>query len=206
MPKLEPSPLPTGTPDEIAGKGQSPARWGSCAPQNSSHPVHGPVMGCPFYATCKFGRSGPVNKGVYLQVADGSSRQIETPCYDYMGSLLAREKDSELTGEVIAVIADEGEEIEVVRTVSADPVNCNKNGNMAMKQVKEVVKVKPFPRPGEEGSRIPPDETGTKDFVRKILSAQKQERLAERLGVTSEPKRRGRPPKARDEENADVDA
>lgn len=181
--KLEPSPLPVGTPESIAAEGQDPARWGSCYPQGASHPSFGTVMGCPFHRECIFGRKKPVNKGVYIQTADGSSRQVETSCFSYMGSLHAREKSMNETGEVIAVIADEGEEIETRVVLSADPIACNKNGNMALKEEVRIVKIRPFPMPGEEGSAIPPRASETKQFVQKMIEAKKIKDIQERLSL-----------------------
>ena len=182
--QIEPTILPVGTPDAIVAYGESPLKWGSCAEQRSIHPKHGgPLVGCAFWDKCVFKKDRPRNAGVYIEIPEGANQQNITSCFGYMSNLHARAEQQEASGEVIAIIADEGEYIEQTVRLSADPVACNKNGNMQLKEEVRQVKVMPFPQPGEEGSALSPKAQDTKAFARRMIELKRQQHIDKKLGI-----------------------
>ena len=182
--KLEPTATPVGTPEAIAAYGESPFKWGSCAEQRSIHPtLGGPLAGCPFWNECVFKKDRPRNVGVYIEIAEGANQQRVSSCFGYMANLHAREKQQESSGEVIAIIADEGQMIEEVVRLSADPVNCNKNGNMALREEIRQVVVPKFPQPGEEGSALSPKAQDSRGFARKMIELRRKQHVEKKLGI-----------------------
>ena len=181
---LEPSSRPVGTPEAIHDYGESPLTWGSCYQTNAIHPKFGgPISGCPYHSDCVFKRDRPRNCGVYVEIDSGANQQFVSSCFGYMGGLHQRAMNQEASGEVIAIIADEGEMIEETVRLSVDPVNCNKNGNMAMKEVVRQVVVPPFPQPGEEGSALSPKSQDTRSFARRMIEMKRQQHIDKKLGI-----------------------
>jgi hypothetical protein len=181
---IEPTAQPVGTPDSIHAYGESPLKWGSCAEVNSIHPKFGgPIAGCPFHADCVFKKDRPRNCGVYVEIDSGANQQFISSCFGYMSGLHSRAMQQDKTGEVIAIIADEGEMIEETIRLSADPVNCNKNGNMALKEVVRQVVVPAFPQPGEEGSALSPKMKDTRSFAKRMIEMKRQQHIDKKLGI-----------------------
>ena len=187
MAKLEPIPTPVGSPDAIDAAGQSPFEWGSCYRQNATHPqLGGPIKGCAFHPVCPFPKDRPRNYGVYIETSDGAHTTNIVPCFGYMGAYEQRAKEQEASGEVVAIIAEEGDMVEQVVRLSADPINCNKNGNMQLVETVRQVKVPVFPAPGTEGSAIPPKDRDVREHARRMIALRRQSAIDKRLGVDTQ--------------------
>lgn len=188
--------FPTGTPAELKKLGHNLREVHSCA-----IPEDGRIRGCPFAFDCalrKFGNpdeggfgppdvepgtpgQGPRNVGYFLQTQEGSSMEDYMRCSAYMTVLFNREQKQDETGEVIMVIAQEGERIETIKTVPVDPVLCNKNGNMTMKTYTEVIEVPKHARPGEVDIR-----QGVRTKMRKDRMEIMRRRRRERAGFVAD--------------------
>ncbi len=185
--KVEPTATPVGTPEAIAEYGESPFVWGSCSEQRSIHPkIGGPLAGCPFWSECVFKKDRPRNIGVYVETETGANQQRVSSCFGYMASLHPRFKHMEQSGELIAIIADEGDMIEETVVLSEDPVACNKNGNMRLKTVVRQIEVPKFPQPGEEGSKLPPKGVDTRTFARRAIELRRQQFVDRKMGIARE--------------------
>jgi hypothetical protein len=137
-------PLPAGTLDQIRQAGLNPSKVGCCA-----SPARG-VRGCPWAAPteispegeCIFGqpryggfRGKKVsNVGIYLRTSgtDGNrQQQLQMPCHAFIRTLKSRMLDGltqrarGLDGEIIRIIAQEGEKIRPRIFVSSNPSNPN---------------------------------------------------------------------------------
>jgi len=176
--------FPVGTPEAIVEFGENPFKWGSCYAPKSNHPKFGgPIAGCPYHDICVFKKDRPRNVGVYIEIPEGANQQLIQSCFGYMGAYHGRATQQEQSGEVIAIIADEGEFIEQTVRVSEDPIACNKNGNMRMKQEVRQVLVPKFPLPGEEGSAISPKAMDTKSYARRMIELKRQQHIDKKLGI-----------------------
>ncbi len=184
---IEPTVFPVGTPDSIAEYGESPLVWGSCALPRSTHPKHGgPIAGCAHYESCIFKKDRPRNFGLYVELQSGANQQLVSSCFGYMGGYHDRANQQEASGEVIAIIADEGEFIEQTVRLSADPINCNKNGNMALVEKVVQVQVPKFPQPGEEGSPLSPKIHDTRSYAKRMIELRRQRHVDKKFGLSPE--------------------
>lgn len=156
--------FPTGTPAELKAAGHNLLEVHSCA-----IPVDGRIRGCPHARVCalrKFGNpddggfgppdaepgtagKGPKNVGYYIRTQEGSEKEDWIRCSAYMTVLFPREEKQDETGEQIMVVAQEGEVIEIERSVAQDPKLCNKNGNVTLITTTEMIEVPRHLRPAE---------------------------------------------------------
>ena len=168
MPHIS-SETPVGTPDELRVLNKVLADWGTCAP-----PQAGFGKGCSEYHACIFARPenggfrdrGPHNVGVLKSNSEtGVAREDVIECHTYMRSMhqYNRAENSVLR---FAVIAQEGETIEVDETVPID-ANSNKSGNVKMKLEPRKVVIPAFPRPGMPGSKIEPGSVRAQSALRR---------------------------------------
>lgn len=145
--------LPVGIKKEIEALGQTLDKWGSCSPRDPGLKNRG----CNHFVECIFGFKavdGPHNVGVYIKSDTGASVEREMPCHVYMETLHRRAMESGETGEVIAVVAHEGDTIEVIEEVPKTP---RSKDDARMKRTTIQHTIKPFPRPGQEGSAMGPE-------------------------------------------------
>lgn len=137
-------PFPAGTLDQIRQAGLNPSKVGCCAP-----PARG-VRGCPWAAPTETSPEGECifsqsryggfrgkkvsNVGVYLRTSatDGGRQQhFQTPCYAFIRTLKSRMIDGitqrarGLDGEIVRIIAQEGEKIRPLVFVSSNSANPN---------------------------------------------------------------------------------
>jgi hypothetical protein len=148
------NPQPIGTLDELRRENLNPALIGSCAPSSPG------VRGCQSYPNCifrfkKFGGFrdfGAKNIGYFIQTHEGNKKEDEGSCHFFMQRLYDRMRAGERdrqdgkAGEIIEVIAQEGEIIH--RQVT---VNVNENPALPARYEKKTFTgpVSRFPRPGE---------------------------------------------------------
>jgi hypothetical protein len=106
---------PVGTLEELNQLNIDKTRFGSCSMRTNDN------KGCPWFRSCRFreyrdrvgGKVGPLNIGVRIVLSpiDGGASDTKVmPCFDYYGSgLHNRQRQSADTGELIKVIAFEGD-------------------------------------------------------------------------------------------------
>ena len=117
---------PSGTPQELAEIGISPAIYRSCSPQ-----TQGANAGCQWWSRCDFiykglhqfdeeGNQigGPHNHGIYYVAPSGNQLQLVLSCFQFWQGVV----DVRQSGGVYEVVADEGEEI-LIKGTKAVPVN-----------------------------------------------------------------------------------
>lgn len=155
---LHPDPL--GTPDELRKEGLSLTLVGSCAPPDKMTRT----LGCQYYEQCifryrkngGFRDAGPKNIGYFHQTHEGTQIENEGSCHFFMARLYDRQWAGErdrrdgLNGEIIEIIAQEGETIHkrVIVNVNAPPY-VEKAGPPEYKKTTITGPVKRFLRPGE---------------------------------------------------------
>lgn len=162
-------PTPVGTVEEIRKLNLDPKSVGTCAPLGKG------TRGCAYYEECPFHRTkwggfkdhGPRNVGYFLQTTDFKRVEGIVSCYRFVSTLLGRMKDGNRAredgknGEIIRIIAQEGEKIAAkyqVRTNLDRP-----NDPPKFEWFKGMIEVPKFPRPGE-GAGIDQD-----DLIRKRM-------------------------------------
>lgn len=136
--------FPVGTPDELRRHGLDPAEFGSCAPRD----VANGVIGCHAYAVCPLRKELGVRRfGIRViksAAKGGGIKKFDGECYTAV--LLANQAKADQSGDLVEIIANEGEEYEAIQS---EPVK-NALGQVVAYESKTVtVKVKPFPRIGE---------------------------------------------------------
>ena len=122
---LSGSEKPVGTLDELNDLGMDNTRFGSCSMRTNSN------KGCPWFRQCRFrdfrdhvgNKLAPANVAVriVLSPVDGGAADTKImPCFDYYGSgLHNRQRQSSETGEIIKVIAFEGDGKKVRSRITA---------------------------------------------------------------------------------------
>jgi len=145
-------------------------------------------MGCPHYNECIFGfrNKGPKNIGVFIKLASGVKAEKPMACFAFMSGLYSRYKHQEAGGEIIQPVADEGEKITVVRQVPEQPGGGPTGKNMRIKTDIEEYTIQPFPRPGEEGSKVSPDYNIQQRMETRMKAKLRAERDAYRAGIRPE--------------------
>lgn len=153
---------PHGTLEELAQAKYHPSQYGSCSPRTQTS------LGCPWYDICKFrdhrdrvnGKKGPCNIAalVTLSPAENSETDVmESACFEYYyAGLWQREQQMDKTGEVIAIVAVEGDgrtfqQKENVRAHKKKDPECEacQTGQLCMKRKTVLTtarQVKPFQR------------------------------------------------------------
>lgn len=145
---------PIGTLDEVRTLGLNPRLVGSCSKQTRDN------VGCPYHEQCRFhqwrdgvdGRKGPLNIGIEIilgPVDGGAWGQKEMACFQYYKAGLAdRVTDSPQTGEVIRVVAYEGDEKQMSfrETVRENPKDPN---DKRLLDVIDQRPLRPFERPAK---------------------------------------------------------
>lgn len=154
---------PVGTLEELREQGMDPTKFGSCSqrsPQNK---------GCPWFKFCRFrdhrdqvgGKRGPANFGVRIilsQIEGSAADEKIMPCFDYYYSgLYQRQRQSAETGEVIKILAMEGEPrlIKSRKTVRSHPkpvpgcLSCAEGKCYLREDAFDEVPVPPFERAGK---------------------------------------------------------
>lgn len=164
-PKVNEALYATGTPDELRVLGHDLRNVHSCAIPN----IDGGVRGCPHAVECAkrmfgiddeggFGPpsdvpgtpgQGPKYVGYYLETQEGDAKEGFVRCSAWMTAFFNRYVDQEKTGETLLIVAQEGEPIEVVETVAAEPRTCNKSGNVTLISDEKQILVPVHPRPAE---------------------------------------------------------
>jgi hypothetical protein len=145
-------PNPVGTPDELRREGISVAMVGSCAPPSKG------VRGCSQYDKCIFRLTknggfrdqGPKHVGFFHETHEGHRRQEFMACFTFMQTMYERmrsgirDREDGLRGEIIRVIAQEGETIRPKLQV-----NLNEGTALPHKWARKTDPkvVPPFPRP-----------------------------------------------------------
>lgn len=107
---------PVGTPEDLARHGLDPAEFGSCAPKD---PKNG-MLGCAAYDICPLVKNGVKRFGVrFIKSAQkgGTMRVVGTECYTAV--LLANQAEADGNGDLVEVVAQEGE---TIRTMISVPV------------------------------------------------------------------------------------
>lgn len=147
-------PSPAGTLDEIRKAGLDPRVVGCCHPK-----VGNGIAGCAYYERCifrfrkngGFRDQGPKNVGYFLRTHEGNQKEDENSCHWFMSRLddrrFAGERDRRegLQGEIIEVVAQEGEVIHKQMVVN---VNEGTGKPADYRKKSFAVKVSEFPRPG----------------------------------------------------------
>lgn len=150
---------PIGTLDELVQIGADPTRVPSCSKRMGAQA--GGNRGCAFYRQCRFkpwrdqmqGLKGPLNVGVEVVLAPtdgGAHNQKQVECFTYYSAnYRARSRAAEDTGEIIRIVAYEGDGKEIAEwcTRSLPPDAVNKNGRVERYLHKH--EVTPFVRPAE---------------------------------------------------------
>jgi hypothetical protein len=149
---------PIGTLDEIKALGMDPRKVGSCSLRTGGVDSN---TGCPWFKQCRFhqwrdgvgGRKGPLNIGVDImlgQVDGGAWDQKQMACFQYYSSGLAlRAKNTDRTGEVIRIIAYEGDDKELSERISKRENPADPNDKRMVSTVENRT-VQPFPRPATQ--------------------------------------------------------
>ena len=102
------------------------------------------------------------------------------PCYAFMGGLFQRYKNQESADELIHVAADEGEQIDIIERIPEEP---GSKLNMRIKDTPKTITIEPFPRPGEEGSRLGPTLNIRNKMEERMRARARAERNAYRAGL-----------------------
>ena len=154
---------PIGTLDELIQIGADPRKTRSCHPRTGSG--NGSIAGCPWHRMCRFrqwrdqvgGLKGPLNIGVEIVLSPEDGRhtgQMEMACYQYYANQTrARQKQQDESGELIRILAYEGDgrSISEWETKHA-PEPGKPDGDPkspVMERVLNVHEVKPHKRPME---------------------------------------------------------
>lgn len=115
---------PIGTLDELKDINANPFKKRACHPRTKT--ADGTILGCPHFRACRFKPwrdqmaradgttlKGPLNLGVEIALAEidgGAVGQMEMACYQYYSNnTRARQKQQEETGELIRIVAYEGD-------------------------------------------------------------------------------------------------
>ena len=156
---------PVGTLEELREAGLRGNEYGSCSERTTSN------NGCPWREVCKFkdhrdavnGKRGPCNCAVLITLSpqEGSASDVrEMPCHMYYYSgLHQREQQMDKTGEVIYIVAVEGDgrkfsETQSVKAHKKKDAECEacQSGQVCNKRRFEVLperEVRPFKRLSE---------------------------------------------------------
>ena len=171
--------LPVGTKDEVLALGQSLAKWATCSERDPNLKSRG----CIHFPECIFAfkNSGPKNVGVYIKADTGASVERSMPCHVYMETLHKRSLSGDESGEVIAVVAHEGEAIEVKETVSAEP---RSKTDFRVKTTTKSQNIAPFPRPGEDGSLMGPEFLATMKIEARLKDKARVMKMLHQQGIS----------------------
>lgn len=131
---------PIGTLEELEQINANPFKVRSCHIREKT--ADGTILGCAFFRQCRFRPwrdqmvkpdgtrlKGPLNVGVEIalaQVDGGAMGQMEMACYDYYrANIRSRQKQQEESGELIRIVAYEGDGKNITevctRHVDSDP-------------------------------------------------------------------------------------
>ena len=149
-------PEPIGTLDELRRENIGSAFVGSCAPASKG------VCGCDHYEKCIFRLTknggfrdhGPKNVGFFHETHEGHRRQEFMACFSFMQTMYERmrsgirDREDGLNGEIIRIIAQEGDTIRPKHNV-----NLNEGTTLPHKWARKTdpIVVPAFPRPHEQG-------------------------------------------------------
>lgn len=178
----------TGTPSELRVLNHDLRRVKSCA-----IPAPG-IEGCPHALECAqrmfgleeeggFGPSstepgapgqGPKYVGYYLETQEGDAKEDIIRCSAFMQTMFGRYTDQEKTGETILVVAQEGEEITILETVSAEPGSLK---NLKQVQTEKTIVVPAHPRPADIDRR-----SRLRDNAKRALRERRRARRVARAG------------------------
>ena len=159
--KLGLNPNPIGTPDELRKKGIGLNEAGSCAPSAGTPGHQSGSRGCSQYPRCIFHLTryggfrdhGPRNCGYYLKTHEGDAKEDFAACYWFVSRMLdrmlagRRDREAGKNGEIIDVIAQEGEEI--LQKYWTIKEGTEKSLSPTYVLHRAPIKVPRFPRPGE---------------------------------------------------------
>ena len=182
---------PIGTLDELVEIGADPTRVRSCSKRTGT--AAGANKGCQFFRQCRFkpwrdqqdGLKGPLNVGVEVilaRVDGGKHGQKQVECFNYYAqNYRARARAAEDTGEVIRIIAYEGDGKKISEwcTRSLPPDTVNKNGKI--EPYLDVHEVHRFKRPAERF----PVEVGRQEAREEMMDQLEREALQNVLARTS---------------------
>lgn len=182
---------PIGTLAELAEIGADPTRVPSCSKRTGQQA--GGNKGCPWHRACRFtpwrdqmqGLQGPLNIGVEVILSNsdgGAHNQKEMECYTYYSAnYRVRAKASEETGEIVRIVAYEGDGKEIAEwcTRSTPPDSVNKNGRAVPYLHKH--EISPFKRPKERF----PVEVGRQSAREEMMDDLERQALKNVLSRTS---------------------
>lgn len=177
-----------GTLEEIRDIGMDPARVGCCARRNTAEKI----KGCAWFKHCRFrqwrdqtnGLRGPLNIGVEIilsQQQGGAWNQSEMACHMFYDSgAAARAMESQKSGEIVRVIAYEGDGklLKIRETRRKNPNNAD---DKTMEQYIVERPVQKFVRPKERFPIIAAAEVA-RDEMR---DEQEREALARALALNT---------------------
>ncbi len=179
--KIEVSQRPIGTLEEVQKIGKSPRMVACCHPQTDS------VKGCNRWGRCqsqeefapwrekKPGFKGPCNCGVLLISGDTGAADVRVmACHEFLGYPWEVMQNADKTGDVVELIALEGEPITVRYTDREHPrpePGCNECAKgTCVKRVdrEQEIVVPKFPRPKEAAASLAFGEKMRKKMLRKL--------------------------------------
>lgn len=185
---------PQGTIAEVEAEGLPLNTTGTCsAPTKVS-------LGCSNFHECRFrqhkGKTGPLNCAIYTELseAEGGYNAIrEAACHEYYsGGYAQRAENAKKTGEIILVVAVEGDgkTIKIRGTQkehqkkSPDCEACQRGQCNKMEDVYETRPVRPFARPAE---KFAVRKTGRQMLEEMVTEGEKemQQQMVERARVRS---------------------
>lgn len=147
--------FPQGTRDELIETGMSPARIGSCSKPGKGN------LGCEYFNICRFkqwrdgykGLKGPLNIGVrkIMSAAEGGAfQESQIPCHGwYKCGFDAQQKDMDVTGTVVQIIAYEGDGKKIKERCTRKDTRKGAD-TFAAEQYIDEHEVMPFVRPAEK--------------------------------------------------------
>jgi hypothetical protein len=147
---------PIGTLDELKEIGADPKKIPSCHERTKD----GSIKGCVHHRVCRFrqwrdgvgGLKGPLNIGVEITLAQVDGRhtgQMEMACYQYYNNnTRARQKQQDDTGELIRIVAYEGDGRSIVERCTRHPEGEPKTSPL-MEHYDDIHEVRPHLRPKE---------------------------------------------------------
>lgn len=182
MPTIKPN--PAGSLEELRKLGLDPALVGSCAPRDGSK-----VLGCPVYERCVFGRKGPQNYGVRFLLEDGSSNEIELPCFDAMRWELSFNR-LEGSKDIMEIVTDtkhpKGGPGTRIMSKGSKAENFTEDGKTYTKWVKTVFPrvVKEFPKPDANLELV--GEAYAAGTRERMIKQRREKMIADRIGITED--------------------
>lgn len=177
---LQRSAAPVGTLAELQKEGLDPSQYASCARPNKALGI----AGCAWFENCRVsakGESGPRNYGVKIIKGRGQGGGISTASVDCMWIADHTERIEANKGTIM-VVADEGQEFDRITGVlvnnqtGKETFSRDRDAHVEDRRVK--VKVRPFPRPGENPALL-------QDVLRAETIQMEKERIANEARLRS---------------------